>query len=141
MDSTVTVTTSSLLGAITVAQRELARRAVTVLAPEGFTLDQWLVLRTLADGAGQSMGELADALMISNPTLTRCVEVLVDRGLVYRRQDAGDRRRTSVHLARQGRARLDRLDGLVAGQEALATTTPQWRQLVDAISDCGATWS
>jgi len=127
------------LGAIIVAQRELARRVVTVLAPEGFTVDQWLILHTLAGGAGHSMGELADALMISNPTLTRCVDALVDQSLVFRRQDAEDRRRLSVHLARQGQARLARLDALVAAQEAIATSTPGWCRLVEVVSEQSAT--
>lgn len=135
MDSTTAVTTTSLLGAVTVAQRELARRVVTVLAPEGFTVDQWLIMHTLRDDSGHSMGELADALMIPNPTLTRCVDTLVDRSLVYRRQDAEDRRRLTVHLARQGRARLARLDALVAAQEALATGMPEWGRLVEVVGD------
>ena len=134
MDSTTAVTTTSLLGALTVAQRELARRVVTVLAPEGCTVDQWLILHTLADGAGHTMGELADVLMIANPTLTRCVNALVDQSLVYRRQDAEDRRRLSVHLARQGRARLTRLDALVAAQEAVSTSTAEWGRLAEVIS-------
>lgn len=138
MDSRTDVTTTSLLEAITVAQRELARRVVTVLAPEGFTVDQWLILHTLAGGAGHSMGELADALMISNPTLTRCVDALVDQSLVYRRQDADDRRRLGVHLARQGQARLTRLDALVAAQETISTTTPEWARLVEVVSDQSA---
>lgn len=139
MDSTAAVATTSLLEAVTVAQRELARRAITVLAPEGFTLDQWLVLRALADGAGHSMGELADALKIANPTLTRCVDALVDQSLVYRRQDAEDRRRLSVHLARQGQARLLRLDALVAAQEATSGGSPEWRALTAAVGDFSAT--
>lgn len=138
MDSTRAVTTTSLLGAVTVAQRQLARRVVTALAPEGFTVDQWLILHTLAGGAGHSMGELADALIIPNPTLTRCVDALVDQSLVFRRQDAEDRRRLTVHLARQGRARLARLDALVAAQEAMATSTPEWGRLVEAVSDQSA---
>lgn len=138
VDSTSAVTTASLVGAVTVAQRQLARRVVTALAPEGFTLDQWLILHTLAGGAGHSMGELAEAVMIPNPTLTRCVDALVDQSLVFRRQDAEDRRRLTVHLARRGHARLARLDALVAAQEAVTTSTPEWGRLVDAVSDRSA---
>ena len=137
MDSASAVTTTSLLQAVTVAQRELARRVVTVLAPEGFTIDQWLVLRRLADGEGHSMGELADALVIANPTLTRCVDALVDQSLVYRRQDAEDRRRLTVHLARQGKARLARLDALVAAQEAQSSRTTEWSRLVELVAELG----
>ena len=136
MDSASAVTATSLLQAVTVAQRELARRVVTVLAPEGFTVDQWLVLRRLADGAGHSMGGLAEALLIPNPSLTRCVDALVDQGLVYRRQDPEDRRRLTVHLARQGKARLARLDALVAAQEAQSGGTA-WSRLADLLTERG----
>jgi DNA-binding MarR family transcriptional regulator len=133
VDSTVAVTTTSLMEVITVAQRDLARRIATVLAPEGFTVDQWRILRTLADGAGHSMGELADSLRIPNPTLTRAVDGLVDQSLVYRRQDADDRRRFGVHLARRGHARLTRLNALVDAQEAAVCTTSEWRRLAVAV--------
>lgn len=132
MDSTA-VGTTSLLEVLTIAQRDLARRVTTVIAAEGFTVDQWLILRTLADGVGHPMGELADALRIANPTLTRYVDGLIDQSMVYRRQDDGDRRRVSVHLARQGRAQLTRLDALVAAQEAALRTTEEWTRLAAAI--------
>ena len=128
MDSTVTATASSV-ELLTVAQREAARRATAALAPEGFTVDQWRVLRALADGAGHTMGELAAALRIPGPTLTRLVDGLADGALVYRRQAVEDRRRLSVHLARQGHARLELLDGLVAAQEAALRATPEWQAL------------
>jgi DNA-binding MarR family transcriptional regulator len=129
VDSTVTTTASSLLEALTVAQRDAARRVAAVLAPEGFTVEQWRILRALGDGAGHAMGELATALRIPGPTLTRLVDGLVDASLVYRRQATDDRRRLGVHLARAGRARLERLDALVAAQEDALRAAPEWQAL------------
>jgi DNA-binding MarR family transcriptional regulator len=129
VDSTVTASAVSFLEALTVAQREAARRVAAVLAPEGFTVEQWRILRALGDGAGHAMGELAAALRIAGPTLTRLVDGLVDQSLVYRRQATEDRRRLSVHLARAGRTRLDLLDALVAAQEQAVRATPEWQAL------------
>jgi DNA-binding MarR family transcriptional regulator len=129
VDSTVTATGISLLEALTVAQRDAARRVADVLAPEGFTVEQWRILRALGDGAGHAMGELAAALRIAGPTLTRLVDGLVDQSLVYRRQATEDRRRLSVHLARTGRTRLALLDALVAAQEEAVRATPEWQAL------------
>ena len=129
MDSTGATAPSSVLEALTVAQRDAARRVAAVLAPEGFTVEQWRVLRALADGAGHAMGELAAALRIPGPTLTRLVDGLADESLVYRRQSVPDRRRLSVHLARAGRARLELLDALVAAQEEALRASSEWRAL------------
>lgn len=139
MDSKVAVSPASLLEVITVAQRDLARRVAGVLTPEGFTVDQWRILRALADGAGHPMGELAESLRIPNPTLTRSVDGLVDQSLVYRRQAVQDRRRLDVHLARQGHARLVRLDALVKAQEVAACATPEFAGLVMAVGQSVST--
>jgi DNA-binding MarR family transcriptional regulator len=131
-------TEPSLVEVLTVAQRQVARGLGTVLAEEGFGLDQWRVLRALADDAGHPMGELAETLMIPHPTLTRLVEGLVDESLVYRRQASEDRRRVSVHLALQGHARLTRLNRLVAAYEAAVRDTPEWSVLtrfVDGVTE------
>jgi DNA-binding MarR family transcriptional regulator len=79
------------------------------------------------------MGRLAETLAMPAPTLTRLTEGLVDLGLLYRRQAEDDRRRTDVHLARQGRARLERLDALVEAAEAALRGSPEWDWLVAAL--------
>ncbi|MGN6130518.1 MAG: MarR family winged helix-turn-helix transcriptional regulator [Nocardioidaceae bacterium] len=122
-------TGASLVELLTVAQRRVARAAAAALCEEGFTVDQWRILRALADSDGHSMGELAEALAMPAPTLTRLTEGLVDLGLLYRRQAEGDRRRTDVHLARQGRARLERLDALVEAAEDALRRSPEWDAL------------
>ena len=139
MDRTAVVDAASLLEAITVAQRDLARRVAGVLSPEGFTVDEWRILRALADGAGHPMGELAESLRIPNPTLTRSVDGLADRSLVYRRQATDDRRRLHVHLARQGHARLARLDALVASHDAALCDTSELRELAAVLGKLSAT--
>ena len=80
------------------------------LAAEGVTVEQWRILRALSDGHGHSMGDLAEAVLMPHPTLTKAVDRLVDDALVYRRQDAADRRRVAVYLSDRGRDLLARLD-------------------------------
>ena len=126
---TRTLPEPALVELLTIAQRRVARQAATALAEEGFTVDQWRLLRALADGDGHSMGELADRLAIPAASLTRLTEGLVDLGLVYRRQADDDRRRTSAHLSRQGQARLERLNALVEAAEAALRRSPEWDAL------------
>lgn len=124
---------ASLVELLTVAQRRVARAAAAALGEEGFSVDQWRILRALADGDGHSMGRLAEVLVMPAPTLTRLIEGLVDLGLLYRRQAEDDRRRTDVLLARQGRARLARLDALVEAAEDALRRSPEWDGLRAAL--------
>ncbi|GAA0248608.1 MarR family transcriptional regulator [Saccharothrix mutabilis subsp. mutabilis] len=98
------------------AQRALVRDLGAVLEEEGFTVDQWRVLRALA-AEERTMGELATALEIPHPTLTRVVDALVDSALLYRSQSEQDRRRVSVHVSPLGHTKLDRLESLAAAHE------------------------
>lgn len=116
------VGTTNLVDALTCVQRMLARDLANRFEDERATLDQWRVMRALADAPGLSMGEIAAALEIPQPTLTRVVDSLVDSALLYRTQSAEDRRKVSVHLSTLGRPKLARLDALAAAHErSLAT--------------------
>ena len=120
---------TSLVERLTRAQRYAAQGLSRLLAEDGCTLDQWRVLRVLADGEGHPMGEVAGELLLAQPTLTRVVDGLVDRALVYRRVSDADGRKVAVHLSRQGRTRLTRLDAIAAAHEAALRDDPRWREL------------
>ncbi|MFF8774238.1 MarR family winged helix-turn-helix transcriptional regulator [Kitasatospora sp. NPDC015120] len=111
-----------LIELLTIAQRRLARDLAGRLEAEGCTLDQWRVMRALTEGTGRSMGELAQALVIPQASLSRIVDALTEAGWVYRRQDEQDRRRITAHLSRLGHARLARLDALAAAHDAAVRT-------------------
>ncbi|MEV4392435.1 MarR family transcriptional regulator [Nonomuraea sp. NPDC049607] len=105
---------SSLAYVLSRAEREVTRGLAATLAGEDVTVEQWRILRALADGRGHSMGELAEAVLMPHPTLTKAVDRLIDRALVHRGASAGDRRRVAVFLADRGRDLLARVDGAVA---------------------------
>jgi DNA-binding MarR family transcriptional regulator len=69
---------------------------------------QFRVLLAILHGAS-STGDLAEAFEVSAPTMTRTVDVLVDRGWVTRERDTADRRRVLVRITREGRALLRRM--------------------------------
>lgn len=81
----------------------VARRVEHVLNADGVSLEQWRVLSLLADGGGHPMNEIAEYAMVPPPTLTKIIDRMVERNLVYRRLDDADRRRVLVLLARRGR--------------------------------------
>jgi DNA-binding MarR family transcriptional regulator len=98
------------------AEHRVNRGLAGALAGEGRTVEQWRILRALSDGHGHSMGDLALAVLMPHPTLTKAVDRLIDDALVYRRQDEVDRRRVAVFLAERGRDALGRLDEVAAEQ-------------------------
>lgn len=81
----------------------LTSRVEEILSDSGLTLDQWRVLRTLTERGPLSMTDLSGHTHITGPTVTRVVDRLVERSLLYRNVDAADRRRVVVHTADRGR--------------------------------------
>lgn len=110
-----------LVDALTSVQRMLARDLAARFEDENATLEQWRVMRALANAPGLSMGEIATELEIPQPTLTRVVDSLVDSALLYRTQSAEDRRKVSVHLSTLGRRKLTRLNALADAHEQSLT--------------------
>jgi DNA-binding MarR family transcriptional regulator len=92
------------------AEQAVNRGLAEALSAEGVTVEQWRILRALSDGHGHSMGDLAAAVLMPHPTLTKAIDRLIETALVYRRQDEVDRRRVAVYLADRGRDLLGRLD-------------------------------
>jgi DNA-binding MarR family transcriptional regulator len=97
----VTVQTS-LATLLTQVERRVSRRVETALGAAALSVEQWRVLTLLADGAGHPMTEIAGYALVPAPTLTKIVDRLIDRTLVYRRVDEEDRRRVLVFLSSRG---------------------------------------
>ena len=115
---TETTLRASLPYLLSEAERQLNRQLGTALAADGVSVERWRILRALSDGHGHSMSDLAEAVLMPHPTLTKAVDRLVDDAVVYRRQDSTDRRRVAVYLSELGRDLLARLDRRVARHHA-----------------------
>ncbi|MBX7266795.1 MarR family transcriptional regulator [Micromonospora sp. Llam7] len=100
---------ADLLPLLTRAERLLSRRVGGVLAAESLTIEAWRVLCLLADGRGHPMSEVAAEASLPPGTLTKLVDHLVDRNLVFRRVDPVDRRRIRAYLTARGRREHERL--------------------------------
>nr|AHB38500.1 MarR-like transcriptional regulator [Goodfellowiella coeruleoviolacea] len=112
-----------LVDLLTAAQRVLWRELGERLAEENVGVEQWRVLRALAEAEGMSMRELAERVQVPAPSLTRLVDSLVDQARVYRRQSVHDGRRIDVHLSATGRELLDRLEAIAAAHERQVTAS------------------
>lgn len=73
------------------------------------TVDQWLVLKQLYENKQIKQNELAELVFKDNPTLTRIIDLLCDKGLAERKMHPADRRCFMVSLTPKGRKKVDDL--------------------------------
>lgn len=104
-------------------QREGNRRLAADLAPLGLTPAQSEVLRILGDHAPLTLTAVGSMLVCESGTNpSRLVDKLVDAHLVERRTDSVDRRRVTLTLTPDGRAKEAAVraveDHLYAGLDA-----------------------
>jgi MarR family transcriptional regulator, transcriptional regulator for hemolysin len=85
--------------------KHVGRSFNDALAEVGGSMPMWFILTNLHGDAWRTQNELARAIHIEGPTLTRHLDGLEEEGLVVRRRDANDRRAVSVELTDAGRAK------------------------------------
>lgn len=100
---------------LTMAAGSVNHRIETALRSEEFSAEQWRVLDYLDETGPCTMSVLAQGTGTSGATLTRIIDRLVSRALVYRSADGDDRRRVLVLLSDRGQETADRVRPLVHG--------------------------
>jgi MarR family transcriptional regulator, organic hydroperoxide resistance regulator len=121
--------------------RRLLQRAA---AREDVHPAQALCLRVLAHCDGVTQSELADAMFLTRPTVTRMLQRMERAGLVDRRTDPDDQRHTRVVITGAGREIATRIDGVLAeyldatlarfsenDRRQLGRLLRTWRELAD----------
>lgn len=98
---------------LTMVAGNVNREIDTALSPEELSADQWRVLDYLDETGPCTMSSLAKATGTSSATLTRIIDRLVSRALVYRSADGNDRRRVLVLLSERGQKTTERVRPLV----------------------------
>jgi DNA-binding MarR family transcriptional regulator len=86
------------------AMRAFDRSLETRLAAHGVPLGQWRFLRVLWESDGLTQRELSREAGVMEPTTFAALKAMASRGLVVRRQLAGNRRKVHVFLTARGRA-------------------------------------
>jgi DNA-binding MarR family transcriptional regulator len=78
-----------------------------IAAEAGITVDQWVILNQLDKEDGQNQHEIAQAVFKDAPTVTRILDLLVEKDLVMRVSDPQDRRRFNILLTPQGKLKIE----------------------------------
>jgi len=80
-----------------------------VLRGFGLTEQQWRIIRALSEVEEIDAGELARISFILAPSLSRILQKLDAKGLVFHRNDANDQRRTLISLTQSGHELFQRV--------------------------------
>lgn len=105
------------------------------LRQKSVRVSDWRILSCLSDREGLMITELATLALLEQPHVTKIVDRLQQEGLVEKRDDPEDRRRTRVHITARGRTFIDTLIADAKAHEArvLATLTRRERDVVHRI--------
>jgi DNA-binding MarR family transcriptional regulator len=101
----------------------MVRTAVAAWLNIDLPISQMRVLFVLSESESESgpqkaitIGKLGEELHVGLPAASRLVERLMQEGLVTRRDDPADRRRTLVGLSPRGEAVMKRVTGIMHGR-------------------------
>lgn len=86
------------------ASHQVSREFHRELKPYGLSVLEWRVLATLEGSDGCSLGEVAEAVLFKQPTVTKLIDRMERNGWVRRLPGAGDRRRVRIVMTPRGRA-------------------------------------
>ena len=103
----------------------------------GLTVQQWRVIRVLAEGAPRTAGELSELCVLMPPSLSRILKTLTERGYIARVDD-DDARRRRVRLTDAGAAKYDEMAGKSAAiydRFEAVFGTDRMEQLLDLLTD------
>jgi len=131
-----------VVDAVLLASRSLVAIAARSLAaaPEDVTLPQFRALVVLATRGTQSVSALATELGTAPSSATRLCDRLVRKGLVRRRESAGNRRQTDLDVTAAGRQVVDQVTEVRRQEIARLVTAiaPARRAMVvDALNELG----
>jgi MarR family transcriptional regulator, transcriptional regulator for hemolysin len=107
---------------LSTTSKSVGRAFNGALAVHGGSIPIWLILNALKSERRRTQLELARAVGIEGPTMTRHLDGLEQAGLVERRRDPVDRRAVQVQLTRAGHTLHGRLlKAVIAFNQQLRT--------------------
>jgi DNA-binding MarR family transcriptional regulator len=85
------------------------------------TAEQWGIIRHLGEEDGLSQREIGEKASKDKPNITRMLDALEKKHLIFRQPDPRDRRKYCIYLTKAGKQLQERLLPLTRGLRARAT--------------------
>ncbi|MFO7605928.1 MAG: MarR family transcriptional regulator [Desulfurivibrionaceae bacterium] len=101
----------SLARQIYLTARDMRNFAERLLRPFGLTMEQFHLLKKLAENSGISQRQLGEVADKTPTNMTRILDRMEAKGLAARREDPGDRRSSLVLLTDKGAALVEEVFG------------------------------
>lgn len=99
--------------------RDLARYFNNCFLEYNITIGQALVLYHLLDREDSSVKDIAEALELDSPAVSRLVDRLTKEGLIVRKEDSKDRRTLKINLTDKGRSLVGKILPISIGYNQL----------------------
>lgn len=105
------------------------------ISDEGVTVAEWSFLRALYDAPAMAPSALAERMGMTKGAISKLADRLLEKGLLARADDPGDRRAHSLSLTQAGRAKVPVLAALADMNDAsyFGVLTPEERRELDRI--------
>jgi DNA-binding MarR family transcriptional regulator len=102
-----------------------------------FTPEQWGIIRHLGEEDGLSQREIGEKAFKDKPNITRIIDALEKKHLIFRQPDPRDRRKYCIYLTKEGKQLHDHIMPLTRTLRAKATRDlagPQLELLKQALN-------
>jgi MarR family transcriptional regulator for hemolysin len=112
------------------AQRQLVKHGFNI------TIDQWLVLKTLNDCPNQTQQQIAETIFKDYASVTRIIELLVEKKYLVRAMNLVDRRRFTLTLTESALKLLDDMMQIIEknrGAALIGVGQPEIAQLQNTL--------
>lgn len=106
---------ADLLKALVLHGHRLQNAVTAAGTAHGLTADEWLILDALHTHDGLAMSQVSALTLSSGASLTRAVDRLVTRSLLYRTPSLTDRRKVEVRISDLGRELHSQMTAELAG--------------------------
>jgi MarR family transcriptional regulator, transcriptional regulator for hemolysin len=77
------------------------------------TIDQWLVLKTLQENKHLSQNQIAELVFKDFASITRIIELLVQKQYVFRKINITDRRKFELEITKKGNKTIEKIYPIV----------------------------
>lgn len=84
------------------------------------TIDQALLIQFLNDNPSLSQSEIAELIFKDNASITRMIELMVNKNYLRRSTDKNDRRKYKIELTENTQKRLNELNKIILSNREIA---------------------
>lgn len=101
------------------AYRQLAQRNITTSGLD-ITVDQWLIMKVILEKGELKQNEIAEKVFKDAASVTRIIDLLINKEYLSREMHGDDRRRTQLKLTSKGKSIISKVQVIIQKNRTLA---------------------